>query len=406
MTSDTSSASGARTPALAILILLSTLMPLGLNMYVPAIAAMQADLSTSATTIQLTLSLFLAATAVGQVLAGPLSDIVGRRPVLLVGILLFTAGSLACAFAPTVEVLIVGRVVQALGGSAGLSLARAIVRDVHGTRASASLIGYLTMAMAVAPLVAPVIGGFVLDFASWRVIFDLLAAYGGLVLVAAWLFLFETRRTLAGAYRLKGFFRESGRLLGLPDFWIYAGTLGFLSSSFFAYLAAGPFVATNVYGLTPSAYGLLLTFVVIGYIAGNFVTARFGGRIGISRMIVAGNAVALAGIAVSGALAAWYPAAALGLFAPLLVMGFGNGLALPNCVVGAVSVKPELAGTSAGLAGAFQVGGGALVTFLIGLLLDVGVWGGTIWIMVVPMAAGSALALALGAYTDDRRLAS
>lgn len=406
MTPHSPGASVPRTPTLPILILVSTVMPLGLNMYVPAIAAMQADLATTATGIQLTLSLFLAATAIGQVFAGPLSDIVGRRPVLISGMLLFTGGSLACALAPTIELLLVGRVVQALGAACGLSLARAIVRDVHGTRASARMIGYLTMAMALAPLVAPIIGGLVLEAGSWRLIFLILAVYGALVTLAAVALLFETRQRLAGAGRIARFFRESGRLLALGDFWIYAGTLGLLSSSFFSYLAAGPFIATEVYELSPSGYGLLLTFVVIGYIAGNFVTARFGGRIGLSRMIVIGNGVALLGVAAPAVLVAGGAADPLALFAPILLLGLGNGFALPNCVAGAVSVKPELAGTSSGLAGAFQVGGGAITTFAIGLLLDAGVWSGTVWIMLVPMAAGSVLAFALGLFTDDRRLAA
>ncbi len=404
MKADAPTGPGAAMPSLSLLIIVSTAMPIGLNMYVPALAHMQRDLDTTTTLIQLSLSLYLAATAVAQIVVGAISDMLGRRPVLIAGMGLFTLGSLVCALAPSVEVLLVGRVVQAVGGAAGYSLARAVIRDVHGSSRSASLIGYVTMGMAVAPMVTPVIGGFVADFNHWRRIFDLMAVYGGLVTLIVVLRLVETRPAAGRRGQLATFARESWRLVSIPDFWIFTGTLCLLSTSFFSFIAGGPFLAVKLFDLTPSSYGLYLTLVVIGYIAGNFVTGRYGARLGLSRMIVLGNAIALCGVVLAAGCHILFETSAAGLFVPMLLLGLGNGFALPNAVAGAVSVRPELAGTGSGLAGAFQVGGGAVVTFLIGLMIDAGLWGGTVWVMLVPMLVGSAGALALGRFADDRRL--
>ena len=391
---------------LSLLMLVSMVQPTAMNMYLPAMAAMRIDLQTSASAIQVTLSAFLAATALGQLAIGPISDLVGRRPVLVGGMALFLFGTLVCALAPTVEVLIVGRVLQAVGGCSGIALARAIVRDVHGARASASMIGYVTMGMAVAPMVTPALGGLIYEWSSWRYIFLAMGLLGAAALVATWVRLHETHPAVAVHGVLRRFWGELGELARTPTFWRFAMTLALLSVSFFAFIAGGAFVAVNVFGLSASQYGLLFVFVVSGYLTGNFVTGRFGERIGLVRMIVIGNVTSLAGVLLAVALAIFGPAHPLTLFGPMLIVGLGNGFALPNAFAGCVSVRPELAGTASGFAGCFQVGSGAITSIIVGLMLDAHFFPGTSWPVLLPMLLGAVTALAVGLTLRERMLAA
>jgi DHA1 family bicyclomycin/chloramphenicol resistance-like MFS transporter len=380
---------------IAILVIVSMVQPTAMNMYVPAMAAMRADLSTSASAIQATLSAFLAATALGQLFVGPVSDLFGRRPVLLAGLVVFLAGTLVCALAPTVDVLIAGRMIQAVGSCAGLTLSRAIIRDVHGPGASASMIGYVTMAMAVAPMVTPALGGLIYEVSSWRMIFAAMGLLGVAALVFAAVRLRETHVPSAGGNVFGRFRREVVELASIRLVWLFTLTLAALSMGFFAFVAGGAFMASTVYGLSASTYGLYFVFAVGGYIIGSFVSGRYGGRVGIARMILAGNAISLAGVAVAAAIVLAGVGHPLGLFGPMVLVGLGNGFALPNAIAGVVSIRPDVAGTASGFAGAFQVGSGAAASVLVGLLIDGGVWDGTPWPILVPMLVSAVAALAL-----------
>ncbi|MEM8551074.1 MAG: multidrug effflux MFS transporter [Pseudomonadota bacterium] len=386
-----------RHPApLPLLILIAAIQPIAMNMYVPAMAAMQGDLQTSASALQATLWAFLLATALGQLVAGPLSDMFGRRHVLLGGLSLFMVGTVICTLAQSVETLIAGRIIQGIGGCAGLVLSRAIIRDVHGAANSASMIGYVTMGMAVGPLITPALGGVIYEAWSWRVIFAVIGAFGLFALAVSVLRLEEThpaagkRTGIFSAWR-----RELKELLAIADFWRFALTLGALCVAFFSFIAGGAFIAIDIYELSASQYGVLFIFVVAGYVAGNFVTGRFGPRFGVVPMIIVGNAISLLGVAIAlvlGLLSVFHP---LALFAPMFVVGVGNGFALPNTVAGCVSVKPELAGSASGLAGAFQVGSGALSSIVVGLLIDAQAFSNMLWAILIPMCAGATAAFML-----------
>lgn len=386
----------ARSPApLWLLIAVSTVQPIALNMYVPAMGAMQADLSTTRAAISLTLSTFLLATALATLVVGALSDLRGRRPVLIVGLALFAVGSAICAAAPNVEMLIAGRVVQALGGSVGLALSRAIVRDINGARTAASAIAYVTMGMAVAPMISPSIGGVLSQAAGWRSIFLVMVGVGVLTTVATMLRLDETHPPTPGAAGLQRLRTEAMELFGVGAFWHFVITLGFICTSFFSFIAGSAFVSETVLGLSPAIYGLFFMCVAIGYIAGNFVTGRFVERIGLVTMIRTGTIVTLLGVAI----AAFAPVAGIihpwAFFGPMVLVGLGNGFALPNTIAGAVSVRPQLAGTASGLAGAFQLGAGAVASLVVGLLCDLDPWPGTMWPAMGPMLTGSVAAVLL-----------
>ena len=379
-------------PSVGILVAVSMLQPVGINMFVPSIPGMRLAFATDATTIQLTISLYLVATAISMLVLGPLSDRFGRRPVLLIGVVCFIVGSATAALAETMPVLLAARAVQAVGGSAGLALARAIVRDVYDRERSASVIGYVTMGMSVAPMVAPVAGGVIDELLGWRSSFWTMAAFGVAVLLATVPLLPETR-TAGGAAGQKGLVASFGELLRTPAFWAYTGTVALASAVFYAFIGGATHVASSVLKLSPSIYGVYFILIALGYLIGNFLTGRYAARLGIRRLINIGNLVTLVSLAAGGVLAGLHVDHPLAFFGPLLFGTLGTGLVLPSGMAGGVSVRPDLSGAAAGLMGSLQVGLGALSTVAVGQLYDAGLMPGTAWFVLLPM-----IALAVAAY--------
>ncbi len=373
---------------IALLIAVSAVSPLGINMYLPSMPAMARALGVDFTTIQLTLSLYLGAMAVGQLIIGPLSDKFGRRPVLLIGLLTFVVGSAICLLAQSINVLIFGRIVQAIGGCAGITLSRAIVRDLYGRNQVASMIAYVTMGMAVAPMIAPTIGGLLETFFGWRASFAFLIGFGGLALVFAYWRLSETNHGRASGESARELLQGYGSLFRSRQFWGYTLVTSFVSAMFFAFLAGAPYVMIELLGRSPAEYGFYFAMVPCGYMLGNFVTGRIAGTMGANRMILAGTLLSLASIAAMAALIASGLLAPVALFGPMLFIGVANGLVLPSGIAGAVSVKPDLAGAASGLSGSFQIGFGALVAPIVGAAL-----GSTVWPLIAIMATCSCLAI-------------
>jgi MFS transporter, DHA1 family, multidrug resistance protein len=363
--------------------------PLGINMYLPSMPAMARSFGVSFTTIQLTLSLYLAAMAVGQLVLGPLSDRFGRRPVLLVGLAGFVLGSAICVVAQDVALLIFGRVVQAFGGCAGITLSRAIVRDLYDRNQVASMIGYITMGMAVAPMVAPTIGGVLETFYGWRASFVFLMIFCAGALLFAYRNLPETNPNRASTEPAHHFLRGYARLFRSRLFWGYTLTTTFVSVVFFAFLAGAPFVVIEIMGRSPAEYGLYFALVPSGYILGNFASGRFAGGAGPNRMILAGTLVASIGVAAMAIAFLIGFVSPTALFLPMFIIGAGNGLVLPSGIAGAVNVNPDIAGAAAGLSGSLQIGSGAIIAPLVGATLST-----TVWPLISIMAAGSLLAVA------------
>jgi DHA1 family bicyclomycin/chloramphenicol resistance-like MFS transporter len=357
-------------PSLGILIAVTALGPMALNIFIPSMPGMTAVFGTDYGTIQLTLTLYLFGVAFAQLAMGPLSDRFGRRPVLLAGIALFLVGSLGAALAGTIETLIAARIVQAVGGCAGLVLGRAIVRDTHSREESASMIGYITMAMLVAPMLAPLVGGYLDHWFGWRSTFFAVLAVGAVVLTLAWLLLHEThhdRRIGEGPLAmLRGF----GVLLRDAAFAGYALNVSFTTAVFFAFLAGAPYIMIELMQRPSSEYGLYFMMNAFSYMAGNFASGRFATRIGPDRMIFTGSMLALAGVALLTALALGTSMIPLFLFGPVMLVGIANGLSLPSAIASAISLRPDLAGTASGLVGFLQMMVGALATLLVGKLQD------------------------------------
>ena len=363
---------------------------MALNIFVPSMPGLQATFGVSYATAQLTLTLYLIGTAVCQLFYGPLSDRFGRRPVLLAGQGLFVVGSLAAALAPTIEVLIAARAVQAIGGASGMVIGRAIVRDLYGREKSASVLGYITVAWVLAPMLAPTLGGYLDSLGGWAASFFFLTGVGALVWLAALAGLHETHRGRSGAARVSGLLLGFSRLLRAPKFMAYSLTLAFGSGVFFSFLAGAPYIMVVVLERSPLDYGLWFIVVSLGFMAGNALAGRYAERIGIDLMIGYGVTLTFLGTTTSLILILAGYMSPLSIFLPMILVALGNGLALPNGVAGAMSIDPALAGTAAGLAGFLQIGLGAVLSQSVGSLQYLSPWAS-----LYVMAASAAVSMVM-----------
>ena len=346
---------------------LSAFAPLSIDMYLPALPRMAEDLHSSAPALQLTLTAFIAGLAVGQLVAGPLSDALGRRRPLVAGLVLYALASVVCAVSPSAELLIAARCVQALGAAAGIVIARACVRDLFSGTAMTRFFSMLMLVSGLAPILAPVAGGQVLRLTSWRGVFGVLTVFGVLLLVAAAFALPETlppeRRRPA---RLTSTLRGYGALLRDRAFLGYSLAAGLLFAGMFAYISASSFVLQDLYGLSPQAYGLLFGANGLGIVIAGQVNGRIVGRVRERALLAIGLCAAAVGG--TGVLVAALTGSPLGLLvAPLLVMVSSIGLVMPNASSLALAEHPHNAGAASALLGVMQFVVGGLATPLVGI---------------------------------------
>lgn len=375
----------------AVLVLATAIGPFAMQVFIPALPAIQGSFAVSAATAQLALSLSALSIAVATLFYGPFSDRLGRRPALIVGLLIYLAGSAACALAPTMGTLVLGRVVQAAGGCAGLVLTRAIVRDLYTLDESAKVLAYITMAMVVAPTIAPALGGVLTDAVGWRWVFWLGAGAGLLILVAVRAELTETAPPRQRDVRVRRAASGYRHLLRSRRFMGYALQGAFSIGVFYAYLAAAPYLMTRVMGRPASEFGLMSVLVSVAFMAGNFAAARLTHRFGTDRMILLGAAGSLGGtLVMAGLLLAgfWSPWT---IFLPTSFSAFAQGLALPNAQASFVNVDPQAAGTASGLGGFLQMAVAAAAAQAVGSVQD-----GTPYPMALGMVLCAAAALAAG----------
>jgi len=356
----------ASPPHILTLVMATSVSALATNVFLPSLPGIARYFEADYALAQLMVSIYLAATAVLQLGIGPASDRFGRRPVMLTCLGIFMFGSLAAILAPTIEFLLAARILQAFS-AAGMVLARAIVRDTVASDQAASRIGYITMGMAMVPMAAPMIGGLLDEIYDWRAAFVMMLAFGLAAFVLVFLDLGETNRNASAS--LVAQMRAYPGMLGSLPFWSYALTGAASMAMFFVLVGAGPFVATEILGLRPSEYGLYFGLLSLGYAIGNFLSGRHSRRIGINAMMQNGNVVAVIGIALALGLFWFGLGGALALFGPMVLVGIGNGMTLPNAAAGVVSVRPELAGSASGLAGSLQLGISALVSALAGIVV-------------------------------------
>ena len=356
-------------PTIATLVALSALSALAMNVFLPSLPSMAAYFGADYGVMQLSVSLYLAMNAVLQLFIGTISDRYGRRPVLLVSLAVFVLATIGTLLATSVEVFLFFRMMQALIVSA-IALSRAAIRDVMDEAQAASRIGYVTMGMALVPMVAPAIGGLLDGVFGWRGSFGLMLVAGLAVGALAWADMGETKHNRGGS--LAAQFGALPELLRARRFWAYCATATLASGAFFAYLGGAPFVGAQVFGLSPAQLGAFFGAPAIGYAVGNFLSGRFAARVGINRMILLGCFVGFGGmlllttILLAGGLTKWT------FFGCMVFTGLGNGMLLPSATSGMMSVRPHLAGSASGLGGAIMIGGGAALSAMAGALLGPG----------------------------------
>lgn len=345
--------------------------PLSIDMYLPSFQAIARDLETSPAQVQLTLAVFFVALGIGQAFYGPLSDRYGRRRPLCFGLALFVLASAACALARSIEALLAWRFVQAMGGCAGMVIARAVVRDRFDERESARAFSLLMLVTGLAPILAPSAGAQILVFFGWRAIFWALAGFGLLCLAAVALLLRESlpreRRTRGGSRQA---LRVYARLLGDRAFMRYALSGALVMSGMFVYIFGSPFVFMQIHGVRPERYGWIFGLNALGLISVSLLNrallARVAGAGILSRAL---PVTAAAGIAVL--IMAWTGAGGLpGLLVPIFAYVASLGFVFPNVIATALTSQGENAGAASALLGALQFGAGAAVGALLGALGD------------------------------------
>ncbi|MFN3722506.1 MAG: multidrug effflux MFS transporter [Paracoccaceae bacterium] len=356
-------------PHISTLILLAGLSALTMNIFLPSLPGMAAWFGVPYALMQLSVALYLALSAVLQILIGPISDRYGRRNVLLWSLVLFLIATVGTLVAPNATAFLVFRMAQAVI-AAGMVLSRAVVRDMVPDAQAASMIGYVTMGMSIVPMIGPILGGVLEEAIGWQANFGLLLVLGLFTLWMTWADLGET--ATIRPVTLGDQMRQYPQLLRSQRFWGYALCAAFSSGSFFAYLGGAPYVGTEVFNLSASGVGALFALTAVGYAAGNFVAGRFSVRIGMNRMVYIGALITMGGLATLAAVTLGGVHSAYVFFGFTTFVGFGNGMTLPNANAGMLSIKPELAGTASGLGGAIMIGGGAALAALAGAMLGPG----------------------------------
>ena len=378
----------------ALLALLTAVGPMSVDLYLPSLPELGRVFGASVPQVQLTLSGYLLCFAIGQIVFGPISDHVGRKPVLLAALSLYVAVCLSCLFATSIEMLIALRCLQALGVAGAPVLARAIVRDLYqGVRAGRELarMGSIT---ALAPVVAPSLGGVLQATFGWRASFLGMAALGLCAIILVVRLLPETmKQPPTHPMSLLSIIRGYGIFLRHRTFRIYLAIVSASYGGLFAWISGSSFVLQDLYGLSPLLFGLVFAAATLGYGLGTLLAARLVVRIGIDRTIVCGGvALAVGGLAMAAAIAlgATSPAA---LAVPMALYLCGLGLAMPQSMAGALMPFPERAGAASSLLGFLQQATASAIGIVVGQML-----GSSALPLAAIVAAMGVLALALALF--------
>lgn len=358
-----------------LLAALSAIGPLTTDMYLPSLPDIAQRLGASTPQVQFTISAYLIGFAVGQILYGPLSDRHGRKPVLLAAMGLYCAATLVCAISTSIEMLIVARAFQALGGSGGIVLARAIVRDLYAGNRAGRELSLIGSVMALAPVFAPVAGGVLQTGFGWRSIFFTLVAAGLGGAGIVWLLLPETLKIRSAERVSPASMLASYRVVASNPAFLSYLTLGSTCyAGLFAWISGASFVLQNLYGLTPFNFGVAFALGSIGYMAGSAIAARLVVRLGLDRTIGIGACALTAGglgMMVSVALGL---TSAVSLVLPVAIYLAGLGMVLPQSIAGAMTPFPERAGAASSLFGFVQQGLAAACGAVVGWLLGQNAW--------------------------------
>ncbi|WP_390910655.1 Bcr/CflA family efflux MFS transporter [Pseudosulfitobacter sp. SM2401] len=387
-------------PHIFTLIFMAGMSAMVMNMFLPSLPQMSTFFGVDDGVMALSVPLFLFVSAILQIFIGPVSDRMGRRPVLLVGIAIFMLATIGCILATNITVFLIFRMIQA-AIAVCMVLSRAVIRDSFDQEQSASMIAYVTMGMAVVPMISPAIGGFLDELFGWKANFWAFFFVGGALFALVWRDLGETVKP--SGLTLTQQFKEYPELLRSPRFWGYCMASALSSGAFFAYLGGGPFVGSVVFGMSPKWVGVFFGAPAVGYFAGNWITGRNAKRLGVNKLILWGAIAVSCGTALMLGLFLIGFGSPLTFFGLMTCVGLGNGMVIPNATAGMLSVRPHLAGTASGLGGAIMIGGGAGLASLAVFLLkpETGAYPLILIMMFTSMAAVVAI---LGVYRREARI--
>jgi DHA1 family bicyclomycin/chloramphenicol resistance-like MFS transporter len=362
--------------SLRIAVLLTAVVafgPISTDLYLPSLPGIARHFNTDAAAAQATLSVFLAGFAGGQIVYGPLSDRFGRRPVLVIGISLYLAASMACAIAESIEALTISRFFQAMGACSGVVLARAIVRDLYAPERAGTVLAYMGSAMAVAPMIGPVIGGQLEINFGWRANFVVLMGFAAAILLAVIGILDETnQRPDPDALKPRRILGNFVEMLGNARFVGCLAAATFCYSGLFAFISASSFVLIDVVDLTPDVFGLCFAVVVVGYMLGAMSAGRLIQRLGLDRVMLWGGVLTALGGPVMLVLAilSKTEVTAIELVLPMMAYAAGVGLVMPATTAAAIGPYPEKAGAASSVLGFIQMCLAAAVGATVAHILD------------------------------------
>lgn len=342
-----------------------------MDLYLPSVPSVGADFGASVAKTQLTLSMYIAGLAVGTLIYGPVSDRFGRKSTLLCGLVVYTLGCLACTSAGTIDQLIGFRFLAALGGCSGAVIARAIVRDLFERDEAARLFSYMGGAMALAPGLAPIVGGFIHVTFGWRGQFYTLAGLGLVLSLAAAALLRETNKYFnPNATDPARLLRNIAHLLRHRPFVGYALTAGFSNGGLLCFIAGGSFVLIDAMGVKPQNFGYLFIFVASGFMSGSLIGGKLTKRFGILKMMTAGLWIGLTAGSIGLALALSGVMTPLAVVAPVVFVFFSCAFVFPNAQAGALGPFAEMAGTASSIASFIQSALSAAIGSLVGVFFN------------------------------------
>ena len=349
---------------------ISLIGPLAVHLFLPVIPAVKAALGLSDALAQLTFSVALFGMAISTLFYGSLSDRYGRRPVLLCGLTLFLVGSALSAAADSVVTLILGRFVQAVGAGSGIALGRAIAQDVYGRDRLVKVIAYLTMAYTIGPMISPIVGGILIDAFGWRSVFGFALALGGVIALAAYVAVFESRPPSPDNRNPGSVLRNYVELFRHPRFTAFVLQSGLMTGTFLIAATAASSLLRDMLHRPSAEFGFYFLLFPVGFLSGSFITSRIGNRVRSETMVLAGSLLAVAAVTVqSGLLLSGHVTPAT-LFVPGFFITMGQGLSLSYAQAGAMATNPKLAGTAAGIGVFVQNFCGAAFAQWYGLLAD------------------------------------
>lgn len=365
-------------PATGYFTIIAMVSPIALNILLPSLPDVATDLNVTYNEIQLSLTLYLFALAIGQLICGPLADRFGRRPILLVGIIIHFIGCLVGVFSDSLNDLLLARVLQALGGCTGMVLARTIILDCYSRDQAAGKIGYITFAIALSQAIAPTLGGHINLQLGWQYLFH----FSLLLSTVSWCIVLvmipETIKNKTRSLRLTAIFKQYIATLKTPDYLAYCISTTFIACAFYLFIGSVPYIVRHELHGSSADFGNWFLWVSFGFMAGSFIASQLSSRLGIDKMILFGHTLSLSASLMMFLLVLFYGVLYSVLFLPMAFLTLGRGISQPNAQAAAISSVRTTPGTASGLMGFIQLMAGAITVQMTPLLLSYG----TVWIFL------------------------